>query len=52
MPSEKEIRIIEKAAYYDLQRLLRRNEKEKKTYTVDELVTLMETLTDAKDQES
>jgi len=49
MPTEKEIRIIEKAAMYDLRRLLKRSGKE--TYTVQELCELIDTITDAKDQE-
>ncbi len=49
MPSEKEIRMIEKATMYDLRRLLKKSGKE--TYTVQELCELIDTIADAKDQE-
>lgn len=41
MPTEKEIAIIQKATVYDLQKLLQ-NGEEGKTYTVEELVSLMD----------
>lgn len=41
MPTEKEIAIIQKATVYDLQKLLQ-NGEEGKTYTVEELVALMD----------
>lgn len=49
MPTEKEIKIIEKAAIYDLRRLLKTSGKE--SYTVEELCNLLDTIADAKDQE-
>ena len=49
MPAEKYYRIIEKATLYDLQRLLKRNGKD--TYTLEELINLIDTVADAKDQE-
>lgn len=49
MPSEKEMKVIEKATLYDLQRLLKHNGKD--TYTLDELINLIDTIADAKDQE-
>lgn len=41
MPSEKEIAIIQKATIYDLQKILE-NGEEGKTYTVEELIKLMD----------
>lgn len=41
MPSEKEITIIQKATIYDLQKILKNGDKDK-TYTIDELVELMD----------
>ena len=49
MPTEKEIKIIEKATLYDLRRLIKNSGKE--SYTVEELCELLDTITDAKDQE-
>lgn len=49
MPSEKEIKVIEKATLYDLRRLLKNSGKD--TYTLDELCNLLDTIADAKDQE-
>ena len=49
MPTEKEIKIIEKAVLYDLHRLIKNSGKE--SYTVEELCNLLATIADAKDQE-
>lgn len=49
MPTENETKIIQKAAIYDLRRLLKKSGKE--TYTVRELCDLLDTIADAKDQE-
>lgn len=50
MPAEKDYKIIEKATLYDLRRLLKNSGKE--SYTVEELCALLDTIADAKDQES
>ena len=50
MATEKEIKIIEKGTIYDLRRLLKNSGK--KTYEIEELLDLLDTIADAKDQES
>ena len=47
--TDKERKDTQKAVLYDLQRLLKRNGKD--TYTLDELINLIDTIADAKDQE-
>ena len=47
--TDKERKDTQKALLYDLHRLLKRNGKE--TYTLEELLNLLETIADAKDQE-
>ena len=49
MLTDKDYKVIEKAAIYDLRRLLVNSGKE--TYTIDELCKLLDTIPDAKDQE-
>lgn len=49
MPSEKEIKIIQQAAFYELRRLFKNSGKD--SYTVEELCNLLDTIADAKDQE-
>lgn len=49
MPTEKDYKVIEKATIYDLRRLFKNSGKE--TYTVEEIVELLDTIADAKDQE-
>lgn len=48
MPTEKEIKVIEKATLYDLRRLIKNSGKD---YTNEELCNLLDTIADAKDQE-
>ena len=47
--TDKERKDTQKALLYDLQRLIKRNGKD--TYTIEELISLFETIADAKDQE-
>lgn len=49
MPTEKEIKIIEKATIYDLYRLFQNSGKD--SYTVEEICKLLNSIADAKDQE-
>lgn len=49
MPTEKEIKVIEKAILYDLRRLVKNSGKD--SYTIEELCNLLDTIADAKDQE-
>lgn len=48
MPSEKEIKVIEKATLYDLRLLIKQSGKD---YTNEELCDLLDTIAIAKDQE-
>ena len=48
--ADKERKDTQKAVLYDLRRLLQNNGKE--TYTLEELCKLLDTIADAKDQES
>ena len=50
MPTEKDYKVIEKATIYDLRRLFKNSDKA--TYTKEELCDLLDTIADAKDQES
>ena len=50
MSSEKEIKIIEKSTIYDICRLLK--SQGKKTFELEELIKFLDTIADAKDQES
>lgn len=50
MATEKEIKAYEKATIYDIRRLLKNSGK--KTYELEELLDLLDTIADAKDQES
>ena len=47
--TDKERKDTQKALIYDLQRLIKRNGKD--TYTAEELINLLDTIADAKDQE-
>lgn len=49
MPTEKEIRIIEKATIYDLRLIFSNGEKE--NYSKQEIVELLDKIAIAKDQE-
>ena len=49
METEKERKDIQQAMLYELRRLLKNSEK--KTYTVEELCDLLDTIADAKAQE-
>lgn len=49
MATEKEIRAYEKATIYDLRRLLKNAGKQ--TYELEELLDLLDTIADSKDQE-
>ena len=48
MPSEKEIKIIQLAAIYELRRLIKKSGKD---YSNEELCDLLDTIADAKAQE-
>lgn len=48
MPSEKEITMLQKAAIYDLQKLLRNSKKTE--FTVEELIELMDIYTEGLDK--
>jgi len=48
MPTEKDYRTIEKATLYDLRLLIKASEKEQ--YTKEELMDLIDTVAEAKDQ--
>lgn len=50
MATEKDYKTIEKATIYDLRRLLKNAGK--KTYELEELLDLLDTIADSKDQES
>ena len=49
MLTEKDYKVIEKAAIYDLRRIFSSGEKD--TYTRQEIVELLDKIADAKDQE-
>ena len=49
MATERECKMIEKATLYDLRCLLKNSGK--KTYETEELLDLLDTIADAKDQE-
>lgn len=49
MPTEKEIKIIQQAAFYDLRLIVKASDKEQ--YTKEELLDLVDTIVEAKAQE-
>lgn len=49
MPTEKDYKVIEKATIYDLRLIFANGEK--KTYTTEEIVELLDKIAMAKDQE-
>ena len=49
MPTEKEIKVIEKATLYDLRLIVKTSDKEQ--YTKEELLDLFDTIAEAKAQE-
>lgn len=49
MPTEKEIKIIQQSAFYDLRLIIKSSDKEQ--YTKEELFDLLDTIVEAKAQE-